>query len=88
MKLEEALNLKKGDRVRAIGSSDSPVITQGKEYVLQRDAVPIHSSALRPRAKRLGQRTRPIDAFLPILDDSGEYCGNVCYQGFEIGERK
>jgi hypothetical protein len=63
LKLEEALKLKRGAMVTAASSLATPALTDGKNYVLTRDAVPFISS--------LSQSGIPTDADFTIEDDNG-----------------
>ncbi len=93
MRLEEALKLRKGDFVRANISSSAPeVLTQGREYKLQKDARQLSKyeildgdSGILVVGRESDEQAR--DAVLPIVDDDGKL-KEASYLCFEIAKRQ
>lgn len=74
MKLETALTLKRGTRLKAIVSLSCVEITKGEIYVMQGDATPL---------RNLSQEV--VEACLPIITDFDvQRC--LLYTSFEVVE--
>ncbi len=68
-KLENALKLKRGAMVTALGSCENPALTGGNKYVLIKDAIPFYSSLHPSLPKSLCRKA--TDADFIIGDNQG-----------------
>ena len=87
---EQALELKEGTRLRFGGDSNpGKRFTKGREYKMQRDAIPIYlinDSLFYGTSKRRSYpNQKPCNCDLPIIDDNGSLV-EVCYILFQVVE--
>jgi len=87
MELEEALGLKKGERVKALMSwttSAKEVFSEKREYLLEGDAVPVYSGVSMNEVlfKPLIEGQKPSNVIFPLRDDNGSL-SFPCYLAFE-----